>query len=184
MNGKCRGFTVVEAVIAVTIIMVMTGVILGSLTSIFRATALSDNAMLTSTQNARAIAAIREDLLQTSRNFSRPYAPQVVGGELRFRKVSGFNTTTKSPIYESFYTCYYLDAAKHVLYRRFRDLAGDLLAAPAPEAVGNFVTVFTSSIDTDMQTVSITLTTSKGESALKEDAATTRTAVIKPFNTD
>jgi type II secretory pathway pseudopilin PulG len=184
MKSKCAGFTVIEVVVSVTIIMLMTGVILGSLTSIFRATTLSDNTMLTSTQNARAIAAVREDLIQTSCNFSRPYAPQVVGGELRFRRLSGFNTTTKSPTYDSFYTCYYLDTAKHVLYRRCRDLAGPLLSNPAPQAVGNFVTAFTPLVDTDMQTVSITITTSKGESAFKEDAEATRTVVVKPFNTD
>jgi type II secretory pathway pseudopilin PulG len=184
MNANCRGFTAVEVVVAAVIIMILTGVILGSLSSVFRATALSDNTMLTSTQNARAISAMREDLIQTSRNFSRPYAPQVVSGELRFRKISGFNQGTKTPSYENRYTCFYLDTSKDVLYRRYRNLAGDLLSDPKPEAVGNFVTEFTPAIDTDLQTVTITLTTSKGKAAHEEDAAVTRTVAIKPFNTD
>lgn len=184
MNTNCKGFTVIEVVIASVIIMILTGVILGALTNIFRATVLSDNTMLTSTQNARAISAMREDLIQTSRNFARPYAPQIVVDELRFRKLSGFDTGTRTPTYENRYTCYWLDTSKDVLYRRFRDLAGDMLANPAPEAIGNFVTEFTPAIDTDLQRVTITLTTSKGEAAREEDATVTRTVVIKPFNTD
>ena len=184
MNANCKGFTAVEVVLAAVIIMILTGVILGSLTNVFRATALSDNDMLTNTQIARAISAMKEDLIQTSRNFSRPYAPQIVANELRFRKVSGFDTGTKTSTYENRYTCYWLDTSKNVLFRQFRDLGGSLLANPAPESVGNFVTVFTPVIDTDMQTVTITLTTSKGDPTREEDASVTRTVVIKPFNTD
>ncbi len=184
MNTNCRGFTVIEIVVATSIVVIMTGVILGSLTNMFRATTLSDNTMLTNTQNARAIGAMREDLMQTSRNFARPYAPQIVGSELRFRMLSGFNITTKTPTYDNFYTCHYLDTTRHVLYRRYRDLSGNLLSTPAPEPIGNFVTEFTPSIDTDTQNVTITLTTSKGEAAWSEDATTSRTIVITPFNTD
>jgi Tfp pilus assembly protein PilE len=184
MNRHCDGFTVVEVVIAVVILMLMTGIVLGSITNIYRATELSDNTMLTSSQNSRAIAVMKEDLLQSSRNFSRPYAPQVVGDELRFRRLSGFSMTTEHSTYENFYTCYYLDTSRDILYRRYRNLAGDLLSDPKPRAIGNFVTAFTPVIDTDLQTVTITLTTSKGDAARAEDAATTRTVVVKPFNTD
>jgi len=183
---KQNGFTILEVSIATAILLVITGTILGAITYAYRATAMADNTMIASSANARAVAAMREDLIQTSRNFAGNYAPFIDtdSTELRFRRIDSFSASTGRASYESFYTCYFLDTSKSILYRRYRDLSGTLLTTPLSLALAPHVTVFTPAIDTDAKTVTITLTTSRGESARGEDASTTRTVIIKPFNID
>jgi type II secretory pathway pseudopilin PulG len=186
MNGRNAGFTMVEAVISVTILLLIAGVIMGSISSYNRATALADNNMLVNAENSRALATVREDLMQTSRNFSGSYAPRIHAGtsELRLRRVNGFNKSAGRATYESRWACYYLDTSEGLLYRRYRDLSGNLLTDPPAKAVAQFVTAFTPVIDADAQTVTITLTTSKGRSERSEDIAVTRTIIIRPYSID
>jgi type II secretory pathway pseudopilin PulG len=193
MKNNCNGFTLIETAISFTILLLLTGVIMGSITNIYKATAQADNTMLVSAQNSRAVGAMREDLLQTSRNLppSGNYGPfldpdpwQSGTSELRFRRINGFNTSTGRATYENQYTCYWLDTTKDTLYRRYRDLSGTLLTTPPAKAIGTHVTVFTPEIDADAQTVTITLTTSRGSTEREEEATTTRTVIITPFNID
>jgi len=186
MIKRQHGFTIIEAVISLTILLLIAGVIMGSITNIYRSTNLSDNTMLVSSQNARAMSEIREDLLQTSRNFQGIYAPFLDAGtsELRFRRISGFNATSGAATFENQYACYWLDTSTDILYRRFRNLGGTLLSNPAPEPIGAYVTAFNPSVDTDACTVTISVTTSRGKTELNEDASTTRSITITPFNVD
>lgn len=181
-----NGFTILEVAISTAILLIIAGTILGAITYAYRATAMADNTMIASSRNAQAVAAMREDLIQTSRNFAGNYAPFIDtdSTELRFRRIDSFSASTGRASYENFYTCYFLDTTKNILYRRHRDLSGNLLTTPPTEPLAAHVTVFTPVIDTDAKNVTVTLTTSKGESARGEDASTTRTVIIKPFNID
>ncbi len=181
-----RGFTVVEVAVSVAIMAIITGIILGTITYFYRAAALADNTMMVSARSSQALAHMREDLLQTSRNFAGNYAPFIDtdSTELRFRKIESFSAQTGRATYENFYTCYYLDTSKDVLYKRYRDLSGTLLSNPAPHALASTITAFTPVLDTEARTVTITLTTTTGDSERSEDASITRTVVITPFNID
>jgi type II secretory pathway pseudopilin PulG len=180
------GFTLVEALIVMVVLILMMGVIFGSIANMYRATTLSDNVMLVNAENANAIAAVREDLLQTSRNFVGLYSPRIDGatGELRMRKINGFSASTGMSTYENYWTCYYLDTGQNILWKRYRDLSENLLASPPPLAVGNYVTEFTPSIDVDAEMVTVTIGTTKGNPDRQEDTAMSRTIVVKPFNID
>ena len=186
MRSTSAGFTLVEAVVALTVLMLLVGIVMGSISNMYRATTFSDNTLLVNTENSRAMAAMREDLLQTSRNFSGNYAPFTDAGtsEVRFRKINGFSISSGRATYENRYTCYYLDSASNTLYRRYRDLSGSLLTSPPREVLGQHVTSFTPSIDTNTKTVTITLTTLRGETARNEQATITRSVVVTPFNID
>ena len=183
MNRDSRGFTIIEAMVSVAILLILVGIIFGSIANIYRATSFSDNIMIVNTQNSRALGIIREDMLQTSNNFSGQYAPFIHGGtsELRFRKINGFDTATGRSTYANKYICYHHDSTLKFLYRRVRDLSENLLEQ---KAVGECVTVFTPVIDTDAGNVTITLITSKGTIERNDDATTTRTVILKPFNID
>ena len=181
---KESGFTIIEAVISIAILLLIAGVILSSISGYFRAASLSDNTMLVNSQNSRIMSEVTDDLMQTSRNFTGRYAPLIdeENSELRFRRVRGFSLPKERATYEEKYACYWLDSADNVLYRRYRDLAGNLLDTPEPEVIGAFVTAFSTSIDYCTCSVIITVTTSRGKSELNEDATTTRTIIVTPFN--
>ncbi len=191
MKSECGGFTIIEAMISMTVLVLLTAFVLGSISNTYMATTMADNAMLVTTQESRALGIIREDLLQTSRNFppSGNYGPfldpdpwQPGISELRFRKINGFSAGHAT--YENQYTCYYLDTTNNILWRRYRDLSGTLLTDPPAEVIGLYVTTFTPVIDANAKTVTITLTNSKGRADRNEDASITRTVVITPYNID
>lgn len=185
MSRNCAGFSIVECVVSLLILFILVGIVLGSIAKTYRATAVSDNTMIVNTESSKVLAIIREDLLQTSSNFAGQYAPFIDGGtsELRFRRLNGFSASTGRATYENEYICYNLDTTHHHLYRRRRTLGGSEITG-SKQAIGKSVTTFTPVMDTDAGNVTITLTTTEGNTVRDDLATVTRVVVITPFNID
>ena len=187
--SKTKGFTLIETMISLAVLMIVMGSAIEVVARIMMASRVADTHMLISTENQRAMREMKNDLTCSSKNTVGPYAPVIVGDELRFRVVTDFDADEGCSVFSGYQLCFWLDTSSNLLFRRFRDATGTILdEAPAEfpgaaaQVIGQYVTGVSYSINADAGMVTITLTTSMGE-VTDNDDYTQQFSVI-PYNSD
>ena len=203
--AKDSGFSLIEVMVAMTIMLIIVGVAFTSVTRLMQFSEIADREMLVSTENQRGMIEIRNGLNCSSRNCVGQYGPEVVGGELRFRVCNGFDDDTASAsfgssTYSDYQVCYYHNADNNTLVRRFYNADADLLTIdangyllnPPPEypmsasshVISHYCTDASFDINVDAGMVTITLTNSIGAVGSIKYTIYTKEFTVFPFNHD
>jgi hypothetical protein len=149
----------------------------------------TDKHMIVTMENQRAIREMKMDIYCSSKNTVGPYAPTVVGDELRFRIVTGFNESEGMSTYSGYQVCYWYDPDRNILVRRFRDSSNNLMTTPPAEYPAGYEQVISQhctgvsySVEPNCGMVTVTLTNSLGEPNTVEFATCSSQFDILPFN--
>ena len=96
-SADCRGMTLIELMISLSIITVMVGLISGALANYLNLTTAARNAVNLVGHHERVVRQIRQDLLQSSTNRSsqKQWWVEDGGKTLRLRKLAGFALDSK-----------------------------------------------------------------------------------------
>lgn len=201
------GFTLLEAIVATAIFVIIVGIAFASMNHLMTATRASDNIMLVNSENQRGIRELKNDLLSSTKNYNRLGVPVYpVDGELRFAVAVGFNNQTAKTIFSldlapdnptPFLVCYWLNQGRNMLCRRFRDPTtfdlipkSDLYNSPAwsalyggsPAVVSTYCTDFQAPVTPLAILVNVTLKNELGNPGSKDYASCERMFSIRPYN--
>lgn len=194
------GFSLLEVIVAMALMMVIFGVALASTTRLLQFAELADRDMLVATENQRAMNELRNDINCSSRNCIGQYGPEVVGGELRFRVCTGFDDDSGTSTYSDYQVCYYHDAQRSTLVRRFYNADADpseidengYLLNGVPEfplsgrsfVVSRHCTSVSFQLNVDAGMVTITITNSIGDPGSDTYTEYIKEFSVFPFNHD
>ena len=192
MREPMRGFTLVETLVAMAVLLIVMGTAITCVTNLMAYGRGADNNMIVITENQRGVQELKTDLYCSSRNTVSMYSPRFTDGELRMMVVTGFD---KSVAYEALWSgysvCYKHDSDKNQLIRLFRDAAGLQIDAPAEypgkreQVISNYCTSVTYTIEPNAGMVTITLTNAIGSDPTSKEYSVCETEFsVIPFNTE
>jgi len=192
MRQSMRGFTLVETMVAMAVLLIVMGTAFTAVTNLMAFARSADNDMLVTSENQRGLRELKTDLYCSSRNTAGIYSPQVVDGELRFQVVTGFDgQVAYEPLWSGYLVCYKHDSEKNMLVRLFRDAAGVQIDAPAyypgkrEQVVSLYCTSISYTIEPFAGMVTVTLVNAIGSDPnSKEYAICQNEFSVIPFNTD
>ncbi|MCX7703827.1 MAG: prepilin-type N-terminal cleavage/methylation domain-containing protein [Planctomycetota bacterium] len=190
MNRK--GLTLIEVMITCVLLVVLFGMTANLFFSMMRGGSFAENLLDVNYHTQQVIHNITTDIMSSSQNPDSIYKPRVVGDELRFKIVKGFNLATETAVYTDYWICYWYDTANKTVVRRFRNDSGQLLtSAPAEfagseaqQVIASYITNVSWSVDPQTVIVTISVTASKGSASDGTDATVTKNASVRPENTD
>jgi prepilin-type N-terminal cleavage/methylation domain-containing protein len=185
------GFTLLETIVAMAVLMIVLGAAMSSITQMMISANTADRNLLVSTENQRAVREMKNDLYCSSRNCIGPYAPTIVGDELRFRVVTGFNKDESRSDFSGYLVCYWHKTETNQLIRRFRD-SNENLMDPAPaefpgppeQVICQYCSGVSFTINVDAGMITVTVTNSLGHQENPDYAIYSSQFDIIPFNCD
>jgi type II secretory pathway pseudopilin PulG len=181
------GFTLLEAMISVALIVLLFGLITQALISWTRTSIFSSNLLDASSECQKALTAIREDLLQSS---TKPAKSEISwdGTTLEFKVATGSNPDGTT-IYSANPVSYTLEAVPDTDIKRIKKQDTD----GTEVSVGNYVSDWTDGSGdvkpafeadiTDPSNIVVTVTCVKGRGDNRK-AVVTRTIRVLPLNED
>jgi len=186
-----KGLTLVEVMIVCALLVILFGTAFHAFFSLIRGGTFSENLLEVNYHTQQAILNITVDVKASSDNPDGIYRPRIEGGELRFKIVTGFDITSGTAVYSDYWVCYYYDETNQQIIRRFRNNAGQLLTAAPPEfpgeaeqVIASYITSVNWAVDPDTCAVSVSVTSAKGDAEDNTRAEVTKTAIVRPENTD
>jgi len=191
MVFRNRGLTLVEMMIVCALLVILFGAAFHAFFSLIHGGTFSENLLEVNYHTQQAIHNITVDVKASSDNPDGIYHPRIEGGELRFKIVTGFDITSGTALYSDYWVCYYYDAANQQIIRRFRNNTGQLLTTAPPEfpgepekVIASYITSVNWTVDPDTCAVSVTVTSAKGSTEDNTRAEVTKSATVRPENTD
>jgi len=192
MRQPMSGFTLIETMVALAVLLIVMGTIITCVTNIMAFGRSADNNMLVITENQHGIRELKTDIYCSSRNTVGMYSPRLIDGELRMMVVTGFDKTVAfASLWSGYSVCYKHDSTNNMLVRLFRDAMGVQIDAPAEypgsreQVVSNYCTSVSYTVEPNVGMVTVTLINAIGSDPnSKEYAVCENEFTVIPFNTD